>query len=163
MDCRLYKLTHTPLEKACAKLLEKIYASGRHVHVFVKDDAEAESLATVLWTYHPRSFLPHGTEKDGNPENQPIWISPHLENLNQAEVLVLFNLSQAPEFEGYAQCIDVFSGDLETSLDHAKSRYHYYKTTKKADIICWGQDDKGNWHQVKDDETYFQYENPLKK
>ncbi len=34
-----------------------------------------EHLNALLWTYDEASFLPHGSARDGNAANQPIWLS----------------------------------------------------------------------------------------
>ena len=61
-------------------MLEKVLAMGERAVVVTGSAERAESLASALWTYDDRSFLPHGTAKDGSAADQPIWITTVIEN-----------------------------------------------------------------------------------
>ncbi len=73
-----YHLTTTTLDQALPKLLEKAYGSGLRAHVWCESEARMEQLSALLWTYDPASFLPHGSEKELHPEQQPILIATSL-------------------------------------------------------------------------------------
>lgn len=156
MECKLYKFSYTPLDKGCAKLLEKVYQTGGRAHVLTEDEAQTEALTTSLWTYHPRSFLPHGTQKDGWAEDQPIWISSEMNAQNKATYIVLYNYPDVPAIKNYAHCIDMFSGNDIQTLGVAKKRYQYYKTLTQAEIVCWFQNEKGDWQRSNDEKSYFE-------
>ena len=88
-EISFYHLERSPLEAALPKLLEKTLAAGKRALVLASSEERVESLAQVLWTYDPGSWLPHGTAKDGNPEDQPIWLSTEPESANKATFLFM--------------------------------------------------------------------------
>ena len=71
---QFYHLTATPLERALPKLLEKAYGGGFTTLLVADSEEYVEHLNQLLWTYDPGSFLPHGSVKDGNVEQQPILL-----------------------------------------------------------------------------------------
>ena len=87
-DISFYHLERSPLEQALPKLLEKTLAAGKRALVLASSDERVEALAQTLWTYDPGSWLPHGTPKDGNPEDQPVWLSTDPETPNHAMPVV---------------------------------------------------------------------------
>ncbi|MEK9645835.1 MAG: DNA polymerase III subunit chi, partial [Alphaproteobacteria bacterium] len=98
-DISFYHLVHTPLERALPKLMEKVLESGARAVVRTGSSERAEAVSGALWTFDPASFLPHGTARDGSPEEQPIWITPDDENPNGANILVLTDGMQASGFD----------------------------------------------------------------
>ena len=84
-----YHLTKTPLDHALLRLLEKVLMAGKRAVVRTSSEERVEFLNGALWTIDSASFLPHGTNKEGNPSRQPVWITKDNDNPNKAEVLVL--------------------------------------------------------------------------
>jgi DNA polymerase IIIc chi subunit len=84
-----YHLTRTPLERALPSLLEKVLAAGMRAVVMAGSQERVDALNQLLWTYEERSFLPHGSKRDGRPERQPIWLTTEDENPNGADCLVM--------------------------------------------------------------------------
>src|SRR3546814_13385764 len=56
-------------------MLGRTRERGQRAVVRAGDGARVEALSARLWTYHDRSFLPHGTVKDGRAERQPVWLT----------------------------------------------------------------------------------------
>ena len=75
MRIDFYHLEQTPLDKALPIILEKAYQQGTRILIKTGLAERSDYLNTLLWTYDPASFLPHGVEKDGFAENQPIFIT----------------------------------------------------------------------------------------
>ena len=63
------------LERALPQILEKVLARGERVVVMAGSSERVEALNAALWTYNDRSFLPHGSSRDGFAEDQPIWLT----------------------------------------------------------------------------------------
>src|SRR3546814_5168917 len=74
-EVRFYHMTRTPLDQALPKMLERTLERGQRAVVRAGSEARVEALLARLWTYHDRSFLPHGTVKDGRAERQPVWLT----------------------------------------------------------------------------------------
>src|SRR5438132_1617431 len=84
-----YHLLATPLERALPRLLERARAGGYRIVVRAASSERIEHLSALLWTYDDASFLPHGSARDGNPAQQPIWLTDRDDNPNAAAMLVL--------------------------------------------------------------------------
>ena len=56
---------------------------------------------TLLWTYDDEAFLPHGTQAEGDPELQAVWLSFGQDNPNGAQIRFLV---EGAEAEPFAEC-----------------------------------------------------------
>lgn len=145
-DIAFYHLQRSPLEQVLPRLLEKTLAAGKRAVVLAGSEDRVEALAMVLWTYHPDSWLPHGTAKDGQPERQPVWLSPHDENPNGATFLFLTDGMDTENIGGFERCFDLFDGNDDEALAAARERW---KTRKEAGhaVTYWQQTERGGWEQ----------------
>lgn len=138
-----YHLQLWPLEKALPALLEKAQAGGHKVVVMAGSPERVASLDNLLWTYDPASWLPHGSARDGDAAEQPIWLTALDENPNGAGILVLTDgVSADPA--GYARVLDLFDGNDEIAVNAARRRW---KTWKDAgfELVYYQQTDRGGW------------------
>ncbi len=145
-DISFYHLVHTPLERALPKLMEKVLESGARAVVRTGSSERAEAVSGALWTYDPASFLPHGTARDGSPEEQPIWITPDDENPNGANILVLTDGMQASGFDGYDRCLEMFDGRDDEAVAAARTRWSKYKADGHT-LTYWQQTESGGWEK----------------
>ncbi len=143
-DISFYHLLHTPLERALPKLLEKVLQSGARAVVRTGSSDRAEAVSGALWTFDPASFLPHGTVRDGSPEEQPIWVTPDDENPNGANILVLADGMRASGFDGYDRCLEMFDGRDEAAVAEARARWRKYKADGHT-LTYWQQTESGGW------------------
>ena len=88
-DIGFYHLTRTPLERALPKLLEKVVGARMRAVVRAGSTERVDFLNTALWTYDPASFLPHGTVREGEAAEQPIWLTEKVDRPNDAQILIL--------------------------------------------------------------------------
>jgi DNA polymerase-3 subunit chi len=145
-DIGFYHLVRSPLEKALPKLLEKVLESGARAVVMAGSEERVESLAALLWTYHPNSFLPHGTARDGTPDRQPIWLTERDENPNGATILVLTDGASSEQVERYARCLEVFDGGDPEAVSRARERWRVYKDAGHS-LTYWQQTESGGWEK----------------
>ena len=145
-EIRFYHLTRTPLERALPALLERALAAGMRSVVIAGSQERVEALNQLLWTYEERSFLPHGSRRDGRPERQPIWLTTEDENPNGADCLVLTDGAGSDRVGEYRRCLDLFNGQDPAAVDAARARW---KTWKEAghELSYWQQDESGRWQQ----------------
>src|SRR5579871_5220024 len=108
INVQFYHLTATPLERALPKLLEKAYAGGYRTLLLAGSEEQAERLNQLLWTYHPGSFLPHGSLKDGHSDRHPILITTKIENLNNANILAITDGTMPPQPQAFERILDMF-------------------------------------------------------
>lgn len=140
-----YHLTTTPLERALPKLLEKAYGAGFRT-IVVAEEARIARLDEALWTYDPNSFLPHGTEADGNIEKQPIVLTTSPTQGGEKVILCITNGHYLDQTEGYARVLDVFDGGNEESLAAARARWKRYKDAG-AELHYYQQTTTGGWEK----------------
>lgn len=139
MEISFYHLTSSPLKKALPALLEKAYEGGMRALV-IADKAGIKQLDDDLWTFHPRKFLPHGTDRR---ELMPVFISDEISNDNR-EVLAITNGAEYDGNQGFKKILDMFDGNNETALTAARARWKSYKD-KGYSLRYWKQDEKGAW------------------
>jgi DNA polymerase-3 subunit chi len=143
-----YHLQMQPVEKVLPKLLEKAYATGKHILVKVGTEDRVPFLNTALWTYDDQSFLPHGAKADGNADRQPIWLTAGQDNPNQATMLFLVDgaLADEEQLNTFERVLNLFDGQSETALQQARQ---FWKQVKALGCECcyWQQDENGIWKQ----------------
>jgi len=145
-EVRFYHLTRTSLEAALPVMLEKTLERGQRAVVIAGSDERVESLNAQLWTYRERSFLPHGSAKDGFAEDQPVWLTARDENPNGAEVLFLTDGATARSLAEYKLCAMLFDGGNDTAVLMARDQWRLLKEAGH-EITYWKQDESGRWAQ----------------
>lgn len=140
-----YHLERSPLERALPKLLEKVLDAGKRAVVMAGSEERVEHLNAVLWTYHPGSFLPHGSAADGNAAEQPIWLTVADENPNRAEILVLTDGAVSDRVDAFERCLEVFDGKDEAAVAAARGRWAAYRDGGHG-VTYWQQTERG-WEQ----------------
>lgn len=144
-DIRFYHLTTSPLERALPQLMERAAGAGFRVVIKAGSSEAVEKLNSLLWTFAPDSFLPHGSAADGSAEAQPIWLTAEDENPNAATLLAVTDGS-SPVLDGYTRVLDLFDGDDETTVQAARKRWKAYKEAGH-DLQYWQQTESGSWTQ----------------
>lgn len=145
-EASFYHLQSTPLEKALPKLLDKIYSLKLRTIVLVDSEERLSELNMVLWTFSSGTFLPHGSAKEGFPEDQPIWLTTRLENPNDASVIVITNGMTLDNLDGFERIIDIFSGRDEDQVSEARKRWKNY-SSKGIPLTYWKQTQEGSWEK----------------
>jgi DNA polymerase III subunit chi len=128
-------------------LLEKVLARGDRAVVMAGSEERVAALDTALWTYDDRSFLPHGTTRDGHAEDQPVWLTTSEENPNGAKVLVLTDGATAADLSGRALVLEIFDGNSDDTVAAARARWKAYKEAGH-ELTYWKQDAQGRWEKA---------------
>ena len=144
MEISLYHFTREPLEKSLPRLMEKVYATGKRAVIMAQNDEQVDMLNKGMWTFATAAFIPHGSQEDGFPEDQPIWLTTKQENPNGAEIIVLTNNIETDYIANFKRCLDVFDGNDVSAVQLSKQRITNYKN-KQYTITYWLQGAKGNW------------------
>ncbi|MGE3624200.1 MAG: DNA polymerase III subunit chi [Bdellovibrionales bacterium] len=141
-EIRFYHLTRKPLEQVLPELLEKTLERGMRAVVMAGSPERVEALTQHLWTYNPNKFIPHGNEKDGNAEMQPVWLTPNDERPNEAEILFLTDGAQTERASDYTRVCEIFDGNNEEAVAAARKRWAFYKSAGH-DLSYWQQGERG--------------------
>lgn len=146
-SARFYHLLSTPLEKALPKLMEAAYSNGVKTLIHGRED-QVESLDRAIWTYHPGKFVPHGTERDPYPDEQPVLISTGFMPTNEASLLVIVNGDLYEESHTFDRLFDVFDGTDDEAVADARQRWAKYKE-RGWTLEYFRQKDDGSWETGK--------------
>ncbi len=143
-EVRFYHLTRTTLEAALPRMLEKTLERGQRAVVRAGSEERVEALTSWLWTYDDRSFLAHGSAKDGHAEHQPVWLTERDEAPNGAQVLFLTDGARSARLDDYDLCAVLFDGKDEAALEDARAQWRVLKEGEH-ELTYWQQDERGAW------------------
>jgi len=140
-EVRFYHMERSTLESTLPALLNKAISQG---NIVIQSDTpqNVEALNTHLWAYNPDSFLPHGSEKDGHGEDQPIWITDKQENPNAADILILTHGATNEAIKEYKLCCEMLNGNDQDAVNAARQRWKEYKEAG-FEITYWQQGQNG--------------------
>ena len=141
-DINFYHLTMKPLDQVLPELLEKSLERKWRAVVMATTPERVEALTQSLWTYKPDSFLPHGNIKDGNAEQQPIWLTDIDERPNDAAVLFLTDGAESTKLGEYQRVCEVFDGNDPDAVARARTHWTAYKSQGHS-LTYWQQGERG--------------------
>ena len=140
-----YQLTLSTIEQALPKVLEKVVDAGLRTQILTPSEERTEVLNKSLWTYHPHSFLPHGSALDGPGENQPIWLSHLPKNENNATVIALVDHVFHNVTE-YDKCLYFFNKEYLPGNDLARKHWSVFQEQGHS-CHMWLQNPAGGWEK----------------
>ena len=141
-----YHLQKWPLDRALPKLLEKTIKASKRAVVIAGSDNRVEALNMLLWVYENESWLPHGCSKDGEPEDQPVWLTTSDENPNGSQFLFLTDGATSSHVGDFERCFELFDGNDEGTVGAAREHWKSYKD-QGFDLTYWQQTDRGSWEE----------------
>jgi DNA polymerase III subunit chi len=146
ISIQFYHLTTTPIERALPKLVEKAYGAGHRVLLVESLPERLDMFNQVLWTYSTLTFLPHGSVTDGEPDEQPILLSPTADNRNQANVALITDGTSIPENNNFTRVLDIFDGNDKEAVQKARTRWKTYQSSGHT-LTYMRQTDAGGWEE----------------
>ena len=145
-EIRFYHLTRSTLEGALPQMLAKTLARGQRAVVLAGSEERVEALTAHLWTFAERSFLPHGSPRDGHGEDQPVWLSEADERPNGAQVLFLTDRAHSEKIGEYELCAVLFDGKDPDALAASRDQWRAFKDAGH-EVTYWQQDEAGKWEK----------------
>jgi DNA polymerase III subunit chi len=145
-----YHLERTSVEDTLPPLLEKCVERGWRAIVRSASPARLDAVDTLLWTYRPNSWLPHGKSVgDVNDDaRQPILLVHPLVADSQVdlagEALFLLDGADWEGVTGVARIFVIFDGRDEEALTRARADWRAAKETG-FDCAYWRQSEDGKW------------------
>jgi DNA polymerase-3 subunit chi len=137
-----YHLTRTGPDQALPALLGRTLGGGERAVVRCLSPERVEALDRLLWECKEPDWLPHGSERTGNAELQPIWLTTSEECPNGARFLFLLDGAEAAEPGAWARIFDLFDGQDEAALAAARRRWTAAKSAGHA-ATYWRQGERG--------------------
>jgi DNA polymerase-3 subunit chi len=145
-DIGFYHLTRTGLPEALARLLERTLQAGQRALVVCPDQARLKALDTALWACPEPVWLPHGTESDGDPDLQPVWLSTDPVPANNARFLFLVDGVQTDRSSAFDRVFDLFDGNDSEQVAAARERWRAAKDAGHM-LTYWKQGTRG-WEKA---------------
>lgn len=106
-----YHLQRQPIERVLPNLLERSIGRGWRVVVQASSEERIDALDGHLWTFSDDSFLPHGTWHDSEAAEQPVLLTIHEHNPNNATVRFLIDGAPVPgDAHAYERIVVLFDG-----------------------------------------------------
>lgn len=143
-DILFYHLLRSPIENALRDLLSKCQERGLRVLVLGTSTQDLNTIDDKLWALD-NGFMPHGVGGTEHDVDQPILLTPLLENKNQASILMLIHGARiAPEqAQGFDRVCLLFDGADDVAVDQARQDW---KRFSEADLPLqyWSQEN-GAW------------------
>jgi len=139
-----YHLTRSTLEQALPRLLVRTLAAGHRALVLTADDASRDALDEALWQQDV--WLPHGTDADGDPDLQPIWVSSDVTPRNGARYLFLTCGASTDQIQLFERAFDLFDGSKIGAVEAARVRWSD-ALFHKHNMTYWQQTNSG-WQRV---------------
>jgi DNA polymerase-3 subunit chi len=141
-----YHLEHQPLERVLPALAERTLERGWRAVIQAGSQERVEALDTLLWTFREDSFLPHGTRRDGQASEQPIYLTTEDENPNGATVRFLVDGAETALLSEYTRVVYLFDGQDAAAVQRAREQW---KAAKAAghEVTYWQQSPEGRWEK----------------
>lgn len=114
-----------PAHFAC-RLTEKAHGEGHRVFVHVADEAQAETLDRMLWSFRQGSFVPHATTADlaADDDLTPVVIGTGEPPAGFDDVLVNIAGDVGGFFSRFARHNEIVAPN---QVADARQRYRFYK------------------------------------
>ena len=137
-----YHLTRTALGQALPQLLARTVAAGQRALVMCGTEDSVKALDRTLWQAPEPDWLPHGTESDGDPDLQPIWLTTAEAAPNGARFLFLVDGAASSRIGDFDRVFDLFDGNREDQVAAARRRWTAAKAAGHS-LSYWQQGPKG--------------------
>lgn len=140
-----YHLTQSRLEEALPDLLERSLARGWRVVVQTATPERRDALDQHLWTYKDDSFLPHGSDSEGNGALQPILLTVEPEQrANDPQVRFLVEGAVPHNLAGLQRGVYLFDGQDPEQVAQARERWKVEKAAGH-EVTYWQQSEDRRW------------------
>ena len=148
-EIRFYHLEQRRVDQALPPLLERALEEDRRVLVRASSEEMVAALNERLWTYDDASFLPHGAAGDGDPMEQPIFLTTELKNANAATMLVRLSGAETSEADdAFDPVVLMFDGRDDAALAQARGEWRRLKDQGRT-ISYWRESDEGGWERAR--------------
>lgn len=141
-----YHLTRSSTDQALPPLLGRTLAAGQRAVVRCGVPERVDALDAALWACAEPDWLPHGTERTGHAELQPIWLTardiPPEGAPNRARYLFLIDGAESTALAAFDRVFDLFDGRDEAALLAARRRWAAAKAAGH-ELTYWQQGEKG--------------------
>lgn len=110
---------------AC-KLTDKAYHLKHNIYIQTADQALAQQMDELLWTYNQGSFIPHDINSGDQEPSSPIMVGFADQPTTFHDVLINLNNEVPAFFSQFERVAEIVAGD-DAVRSKARQRYKYYR------------------------------------
>ena len=111
---------------AC-RLAEKAYRLDNTVHIHAQDQATAERIDELLWTFRDGSFVPHSVTRTGTDEGDvAVTVGCDTATLGPRDLLINLGNDIPAGAETFPRVAELVTSD-EESKQHSRRRFAAYR------------------------------------
>ena len=113
------------LRVAC-RLSAKAAQQKLRVLIYAPDEAEAQRIDKLLWTWQATGFLPHCMTRSPLAAQTPVLITHDPEDTPHDEVLLNLHSQWPPAFSRFQRLVEIVGRD-DTDREAARERFRFYR------------------------------------
>ena len=113
------------LQVAC-RLSAKAARQKLRVLIYATDEAQAQRIDKMLWTWQATGFLPHCMSRSALAAETPVLITYDPEDTPHDEVLLNLHSAWPPAFSRFQRLVEIVGRD-EEDREAARGRYRFYR------------------------------------
>ena len=152
-ETRFYHLERQRLDQALPALLTVWREEGARIVVEARSQERVDALDEKLWTFTDESFLAHGSARDGDPEDQPIWLTTDEESANGARrrVIVVEGgdvAAVAASWSDLEILVFMFDGRDAAALEAARALWKALRANVPP-ATYWREGEEGGWQKAR--------------
>ena len=113
------------LQVAC-RLSAKAAQQKLRVLIYTVDEAQAQRIDKMLWTWQATGFLPHCMTRSALAAETPVLITHDPEDTPHDEVLLNLHVELPPAFSRFRRLVEIVGRDVE-DREAARNRFRFYR------------------------------------
>lgn len=110
---------------AC-KLIEKAYLKGHQIFVYCENESQAHQIDELLWSFEPKSFIPHHVQGEGPNLPPPIQIG-YIDHAKGFKDICINLSNQIPSFAHQFQRMIEIVPQNEEQKQIKRQHFRFYK------------------------------------
>jgi DNA polymerase III subunit chi len=113
------------LQVVC-RLAAKAAQQKLRVLIYAPDEAQAQRIDKMLWTWQATGFLPHCMTRSPLAAQTPVLITHDPEDTPHDEVLLNMHHDRPPAFSRFQRLVEIV-GREDADREAARSRFRFYR------------------------------------
>jgi DNA polymerase-3 subunit chi len=126
IDFYILESSDTGKDLAVCRLAQKAFAQGHRIYIRTSDDAAAQRLDALLWTFNQGSFIPHAIHPSGDDNDYPVLIGRAEPPMQCRDVLIQLGAEPPADFERFQRVLEVV-GPAEDDKQLGRQRFRVYR------------------------------------
>lgn len=107
-----------------ARLIEKLYREGHHLHVHCDSESKLKQLDETLWTARDVSFVPHQMAS-GPLVDCPVTLG--MKDFQGSDEILLNFAAEIPTFFSHFSRVIEIINTQDTNIQQGRKRYRFYQ------------------------------------